>query len=89
MGSSPDADAIPGVASKFSLLRCHSCDGVKLDSGECDGIFVNSANAAHAVVSLVVVASLSILLMNQKMIQMILIVNRILISGPVTNLVRL
>ena len=37
MGSSPDADAVPGVASKFSLLRCHSCDGEKSDSGECDG----------------------------------------------------
>ena len=37
MGSSPDeAVAIPGVASKFSLLRCHSCDGEKPDSGECD-----------------------------------------------------
>jgi hypothetical protein len=37
MGSSPDADAIPGVASKLSPLRCHSCDGEKSDSGECDG----------------------------------------------------
>ena len=38
MGSSPDVYAIPGVASKFSLLTCHSSDGVKFDSGECDGI---------------------------------------------------
>ena len=37
MGSSPDADAIPGVASKVSLLGCHSCDGEKSDSGEYDG----------------------------------------------------
>ena len=37
MGSSPDAVAIPGVASKFSLLMCRSCDGEKSDSGECDG----------------------------------------------------
>ena len=37
MGSRPDADAIPGVANKFPLLRCHSCDGEKSDSSGCDG----------------------------------------------------
>ena len=38
MGSSPDVDAIPGVASKFSPLKCHSCNGLKPDSDECDDI---------------------------------------------------
>ena len=37
MSSSPDVDAIPGVASRLLPLRCHSCDGEKSDPGECDG----------------------------------------------------
>ena len=50
---------------------------------------VNLASVAHAVASLVVMVSLSILLMSQKMIPVILNLSQSLISVPVESLIRL
>ena len=46
MGSSPDVADIPGVSSKFSSLRCRTCDGDGSDHNECDGTLCEFGNCS-------------------------------------------
>ena len=49
MGSSPDAVDIPDAASKFSPLRCRSCDGDGYEHGGCDGTLCAFGNCSACV----------------------------------------